>query len=226
MNHNQIEMFSNLIHSIEILQEFHEPPESIFHQFNSWISAVSSAMKIGGFNEEYQTWKEHLKYVSFTEDESSLPTQMSSLKAILLGFAGKYELEIGTDFIDPIRIEELSKLNSINFDFSKLLEMCREINICYSTGSYLAVAMITRAILDHVSPLFGYQSFKEVANNYVGSGKSYKETIATLENTSRKIADQYLHGHIRATESLPTKIQVDFRPALDLLLGEIVRITK
>lgn len=47
--------------------------------------------------------------------------------------------------------------------------------------------MLTRGLLDHVPPLFGRSSFAEVANNYSGGGRSFKETMHHLENSARKV---------------------------------------
>lgn len=85
--------------------------------------------------------------------------------------------------------------------------------------------MLVRSILDHVPPEFSCKSFSEVANNYAGS-KSFKQSMAHLENSSRKIADAHLHTQIRKTESLPNKTQVNFTNDLDVLLAEIARILR
>jgi len=124
------------------------------------------------------------------------------------------------------RLAELRKLVSAQFDFRKLIRICEEINTAYSEKCYLATAMLTRGLLDHVPPLFGYNTFSEVANNYGGGGKSFKETIQHLENAARKIADAHLHMPIRKSETLPTAQQVNFGSQLDVLLAEIVRITQ
>jgi len=47
-----------------------------------------------------------------------------------------------------------------------------------------------------------------------------------LQNSSRKIADSYLHSQIRAKETVPTKTQVEFRADIEVLIGEIVRILR
>ena len=52
--------------------------------------------------------------------------------------------------------------------------------------------MLTRGLLDHVPPIFGKAKFNEVANNYSGGGRSFKETMHHLENASRKVADAHL----------------------------------
>lgn len=122
------------------------------------------------------------------------------------------------------RLTELRAIASSNYDFKKLIRLCEEMDSCYSAGNYLATAMLTRALLDHVPPLFGKTSFAEVANNYGGGGKSFKDAMQHLENASRKVADGHLHVHIRNSETLPTPQQVHCAQQLDLLLAEIVRI--
>ncbi len=69
-------------------------------------------------------------------------------------------------YVDPKRIAELKAIASTHFDLTRLIEYCDELNKCYADECYLAVAMLTRAILDHVPPIFQFNSFTEVANNY------------------------------------------------------------
>jgi len=59
------------------------------------------------------------------------------------------------------------------FDLTKLIELCKELNECYDNESFLAVAMLVRAILDHIPPIFGYDSFAEIASNYGGSNRTF-----------------------------------------------------
>jgi hypothetical protein len=124
------------------------------------------------------------------------------------------------------RLAELRKLGQGQFDFKKLIRICEEINTSYGQECYFATAMLTRGLLDHVPPVFGKTTFAEVANNYSGSGKSFKETMHHLENATRKVADAHLHMHIRKSETLPTAQQVNCGQQLDVLLAEIVRLTQ
>lgn len=128
-------------------------------------------------------------------------------------------------FVSPTRIEELSALRP-EFDLTRLLQMLTELNRAYAAYSYLSCSVLVRAILDHVPPLFGFEKFDEVANNYAGGGKSFRESVQHLHKSSRKIADSALHQPIRRKESVPGKIQVEFRPDLDVLLGEIARVLR
>lgn len=137
----------------------------------------------------------------------------------------KRVIEPVLSFVDEKRISELEQCRSDDFDLTKLDEFCRELNINYSQGAYLAVAMLVRGLLDHVSPILGFRTFAEVANNYA-CPKSFKESMLHLELSSRKIADAHLHTTIRKQEILPTQTQINFSNDLDVLLGEIIRIMK
>jgi hypothetical protein len=127
-------------------------------------------------------------------------------------------------FVDLVRIEELRAINSSLFDLGKLIKLCEELNVSYANTCYLVVPMLMRAILDHVPPIFGFQTFNEVANQY--GGKSFKKSMQHLQNSLRNIADSYLHLPIRKKETLPTRVQVNFSNDLDVLLAEIVRVLK
>lgn len=129
----------------------------------------------------------------------------------------------GQSFVSESRIEQIRALTPTAFDLCKLVRLCEELNIVYSGGAFFATAMLTRAILDHVPPLFGMDTFTAVANNYSGA-RSFKETMKRLEEAARKIADGHLHGHIRRKETLPEPQQVNFAAEVDVLLAEIVRI--
>lgn len=130
--------------------------------------------------------------------------------------------ENGDYFINPGRIKELSQIKSDDFDFSRLLQLCHEINDNYSRKNYLSVAMIGRSIINHVPPLFGFDTFNQVANNY--GNRSFKGVMNHLNNTMRSIADSYLHDTLRKKENIPNSNQVNFSQDLDVLLSEIVRI--
>jgi len=132
--------------------------------------------------------------------------------------------EVADDsFVDESRISSLSDISNDDFDLSKLIRICEELNINFKEECYLSVAMLTRSLLDHVPPIFGANNFSEVVNNYSGS-KSFKDSMNHLENSSRKISDQHLHCQIRKREDLPAKTQINFSQDIDVLLGEIIRL--
>ncbi len=131
---------------------------------------------------------------------------------------------IGASFISALRLEELRNLKSSNFDYSKLIRLCEELDFNFNEGNYFSVGMLVRSMLDHVPPIFHCKNFGEVANNYGGGGKSFHDLMSNLEASSRKLSDLYLHTQIRAKESLPNSTQIDFSQAIDALLGEVIRV--
>jgi hypothetical protein len=134
------------------------------------------------------------------------------------------QLGEGSVYVDPDRINHLQNIKNNEFDLSKLIRKCEELNIAYSTKCFFSVGMLTRAIIDHVPPIFNKNNFAEVAGSH--GSKSFRDSMVHLEKSSRKIADSFLHTHIRKKEILPTKTQVNFSSDLDVLLGEIIRILK
>lgn len=126
-------------------------------------------------------------------------------------------------YVDTTRLAELRGINQQQWDMARLVRLCEEMNVANENGCLMSIAMLIRAILDHVPPIFGCKNFSEVANNYSG-GKSFRGSMQHLDNALRNVADAHLHQQIRPRESLPSQSQVDFRASLDVLLGEIVRI--
>lgn len=131
----------------------------------------------------------------------------------------------GGSFVDEKRIKELRKIISPDYDLTRLIRICIEINDNFSRQNYTSTVLLLRALLDHVAPIFGFPTFIQVANNFQGS-KSLKDSLQHLENSSRKISDGHLHTPIRKKEVLPTATQVNFSQDLDVLLGEIIRLLK
>lgn len=127
-------------------------------------------------------------------------------------------------FVDPMRIAELQRLSkhhACKWDFSKLARICGELNIAHAHDCFYSVAMLSRAVADHIPPVFGARSFAQVAANV--TGKSMKDSMQHLESGLRKIADGYLHEHIREKETTPGPVQVDYRQQIDQLLAEVIR---
>lgn len=127
-------------------------------------------------------------------------------------------------FVDKGRLAELTKISDPNFDLTRLLRKCEELNSNFASSSFFSTALLVRSIIDHVPPIFGKANFSEVAGAY--GTKSFKDSMTHLDKSSRKIADAFLHTHIRSKEVLPNKTQVNFSRDLDVLLAEIVRILK
>jgi hypothetical protein len=128
-------------------------------------------------------------------------------------------------YVDANRLADLRTSPSGLLDFSKLVRLCEELNSAADNENYFSVALLVRAIIDHVPPVFSVRNFNDVANNYAGT-RSFRESMKRLDESSRKIADQHLHTPIRKSEVLPNLTQVDFSNDLDVLLAEVVRLQK
>lgn len=131
---------------------------------------------------------------------------------------------IRQQFVDISRLSELKSSTSQRLDLTRLIRLCEELNQAFSNECFMSVAMLGRAVLDHVPPIFEKQSFADVASQY--GEKSFKKSMRNLQLSLRNIADLHLHVPIRKQEVLPTANQVDFHRDLDVLLGEVVRILK
>lgn len=71
-------------------------------------------------------------------------------------FKNKYELNSEKVlFVDLGRIKELEALRTDQFDVSRLIRKCKELNVSYNSECFFATALLTRAIIDHVPPIFG-----------------------------------------------------------------------
>jgi len=129
-------------------------------------------------------------------------------------------------YVDHARIVALQSIGAGRWDFARLVELCREINVAAANRSHMSTAMLLRTILNHVPPVLGFATFTEVASNYGGpkTNKSFKGNMQRLEGSLRNIADMHLHSPIRPREDVPTAVQVDFAADLDVLLGEVIRV--
>lgn len=94
-------------------------------------------------------------------------------------------------YIHESRIAKLKSIKTNNFDLSRLIRYCEELNTAFSYECYLSSAMLVRTIIDHIPPIFIKNTFSEVANNH--GSKSFKDSMKNLDNSSRKIADSHLH---------------------------------
>ncbi len=139
--------------------------------------------------------------------------------------AGSTSKIAGATYVDTSRLGELRSQTSSLWDASRLIRLAEELNVAEANRCYMSVAMLVRSITDHVPPIFGCQTFTEVANNYAGA-KSFRGSMQRLNSSLRHIADAHLHIQIRRSEILPTQTQVDFRAELDALLAEVVRLLK
>jgi hypothetical protein len=137
-----------------------------------------------------------------------------------------YEVGVANNssFLDQYLISHLKSVRSLAFDFIKLIRFCEELNDSYRRGNYLACTLLIRAVMNHVPPIFGMETFAQVV---AGSGKSLKAVLSRLQDESRPIADLHTHMLIRSRESLPTKNQVEpYKAGFEILIQEILTKTQ
>lgn len=129
------------------------------------------------------------------------------------------------EYVDNGRILELQKLHkNKDYDLTKILQFCAELNNAYNKKSYLTIPLLVRAIIDHIPPIFNKDNFAAVCGGY--GTKSFKDSMNHLNNSLRKIADSTVHTQIRAKEILPNATQINFKADLDVLLAEVCRVLK
>lgn len=185
------------------------------------IPEYLEGLLLHGYNKD-QPWSEKERLQQFQwQSTSSLLHSLSSQETSHTRTAASEF--VYRQLIESSRIAELRALSHPSFDCSRLISLCSELCECSARGNVHASIMLTRAILDHVPPIFGCKNFTEVANNYRGES-SFKKAMCHLEAFCRNIADLHLHTQIKSRHALPTMTQVDFAAPLDLLLGEIISI--
>jgi hypothetical protein len=93
--------------------------------------------------------------------------------------------------------------------------MCEELNANYALENYITCALLIRAVMNHVPPVFGYKAFAEVSAQ---AGRSAKAALELLQDNARVISDLHNHSLMRAKEPLPSRSQIDpFRTSLEIL---------
>lgn len=142
-------------------------------------------------------------------------------------FGSQKEKPIGDNenFINAVRIEALEALNGkCQYDLSKLISLCKEINDNYVRHNYYSVALLLRTLLNHVPPAFGgKESFDQVLAELNGpKHKTRKEILSRLHELQRKFADLVTHERLREFEPQMTLQQVSFIPEIDYLIREVV----
>lgn len=202
------------------IQDTNEEYKNLFRELDDIFSSTNqkNPNQFSDLWEFYSFWKKK-KMDTYAERRSYVIELYKNIKPKKqVAKSGAY------NFVNQNRIKELKTIKNDDFDITKLIRFCEELNSAFSLENFLSTAMLVRAIADHIPPIFGKTSFTEVANNH--GSKSFKESMKNLDNSSRKISDSHLHTQIRKKEVLPNSNQVDFSNDLDVLLGEIYRVLK
>ncbi len=122
--------------------------------------------------------------------------------------------------IQPVVIDQLQEVSSSNFDTTFLVQLCKEINSCFSHGNIVATALTMRAVLNYVPPILGHTTFGQVLAH---SGRSLKESFIHLQEGLRKISDLHAHRTIAKLDIYPSKSQIEpYKPQFEILLHEVL----
>jgi len=65
--------------------------------------------------------------------------------------------ESSKPFVDLKLIDELRAVVLPKLDLGKLIRMCEELNECFARQNYLACALLIRAAMNHIPPVFGFR---------------------------------------------------------------------
>jgi len=123
-------------------------------------------------------------------------------------------------FLDFDTLNELKVLDNDEFDTSKLVRMCEELNDSFGRSNYISSILLLRAIINHIPPIFGHETFSQVVAN---SGRSVKSILNRLQEDARPIADLHSHILIRKKDSCPTKNQIEpYKGSFEVLMQEII----
>lgn len=192
------------------LGRLNEYSSNLLHAVNSGSSSFVGGPSYASVEEASQIVQAAARAVQRKHAKAALPPISSTARP----------------YVALARITALQGLAGGRWDFTRLVELCREMNVAAENRCHFSTAMLLRTILDHVPPVLRFKTFDEIANNYGGpkQTKSFKEIMQRLQGSLRKIADAHLHSPIRPREDLPTAIQVNFAAELDVLLGEVIRV--
>lgn len=123
-------------------------------------------------------------------------------------------------FLNTELLIQLKAVQGARLDLTKLVKMCEELNDAYARGNFISSALLLRAVMNHVPPVFGATTFSEVVAH---AGRSVKAILARLNEEARPIADLHTHFLMRANEHLPTKNQLEpYKAGFEVLIQEVL----
>ncbi len=153
-----------------------------------------------------------LKHLKIIENMSRLKVRRTSAS-----------LKKNPVFISADHIDRLKKINSKDFDLSRLIRYCEQINDNYSSGNFESVAFLSRALIQHVPPIFGQPNFESVGSQ-AASGKdtSFKRNCIHLQTSLKHIVDDLIHAAITKKQIPISSEEIDFSQDLNRLIREII----
>ncbi|WP_329523877.1 hypothetical protein OG983_12065 [Streptomyces jietaisiensis] len=119
-----------------------------------------------------------------------------------------------------VRAELEAKKYAATFNLDKLMQLLTELDECYAANRPYSCHALLRAVIDHVPPILGSQTFEQVASNYKWT-RTDKKYIQRLLDFKIQ-ADDVLHRHISKRPDVITMHDVPPRAYLNALLAECV----
>ncbi|MCC5034816.1 hypothetical protein DMH02_016715 [Streptomyces sp. WAC 00631] len=128
-------------------------------------------------------------------------------------------------YVDPALLDDLEKAaRTSTWKLHKLIALCQELNDNYVARNPYACAALTRAVLDHIPPVFGHKDFKQVAAHHSFAVQRTDKAHAQKLTAFKDIADDALHRPI--STAIPGIAMGDLpEPArLNAILQEVARL--
>lgn len=142
-------------------------------------------------------------------------------------------------YLEAQLIERIKASKRRDYDVTKLVTLCNELNHAWYSGAWYSVLFLARAIVDHIPPVFplnsgGFASnFSQVASHYSPPAnrsmislqkRSFKQLAADLDQTLKKKADAAIHDPITSTCQSLSQPEVDFRSSIAGVLSEVAQL--
>lgn len=119
-------------------------------------------------------------------------------------------------------ITELENIKHHEFDQTRLVKYCKEINDNFERENFSSVIFLCRAVLDHCPPIFGYPNFESLCIQ-LPRKNSLKHIANHLNDSLKRIADHHIHKQIGAKEVLPLMNEIEnFKSDMNFLIARIV----
>lgn len=136
------------------------------------------------------------------------------------------QVKMSNVFISLDIITALEGTESV-FDCSRLIRYCKEINDNFERGNYSSVAFLSRAVVDHIPPIFNLDTFAKVAAQTPGKRHdSFKKSCDALDKSLKNIVDRSIHKQINSVDIPPFKEEINFSQDLNTLLARVVEELK
>jgi hypothetical protein len=100
------------------------------------------------------------------------------------------------------------------------VQLLRELNFNFANNQPLACSALLRAVLDHVPPAFGAETFAQVVSSWQGrTDKRYLEKLRDFRNH----ADDVMHRQIGPRRSQIDMDDMPAAPALNAMLDGLLQ---